>query len=88
MLGSGDVLETVCEYMYYNLKHKESKDVQDMKLPTELLLQLVVAANYLDGVIELGKNNAHTNELTRPHSMTDKTGLPSYDEGQAMIPMK
>ena len=46
---SGVVLEKVCEYLYYNEKHKESKDVPDMEIPPELCLELLMAADYLDG---------------------------------------
>lgn len=43
------MLEKVCEYLYYNEKHKDSKDVPDMELPTELCLELLMAADYLNG---------------------------------------
>jgi hypothetical protein len=46
---SGVVLEKVCEYLYYNQKHAESKDVPDMEIPPELCLELLIAADYLDG---------------------------------------
>jgi transcription elongation factor B subunit 1 len=46
---SGVVLEKVCEYLYYNQKHMESKDVSDMDIPPELCLELLIAADYLDG---------------------------------------
>jgi hypothetical protein len=46
---SGVVLEKVCEYLYYNQKHAESKDVSDMDIPPELCLELLIAADYLDG---------------------------------------
>jgi transcription elongation factor B subunit 1 len=42
-------LEKVCEYLYYNQKHAESKDVSDMDIPPELCLELLIAADYLDG---------------------------------------
>jgi elongin-C len=41
------VLEIVCEYLYYKQKHVGAKDVSDMDFPTELLLELVMAADYL-----------------------------------------
>lgn len=44
---SGVVLEKVCEYLYYNLKHKDEKDVPDMEIPPELCLELLMAADYL-----------------------------------------
>lgn len=43
------VLEKVCEYLYYNQKHTESKDVPDMEIQPELCLELLIAADYLDG---------------------------------------
>jgi hypothetical protein len=48
---SGAVLEKVCEYLYYNQKHAESKDVPDMEIPPELCLELLLAADYLDGEV-------------------------------------
>ena len=47
-LNSGVVLEKVCEYLYYNLKHKDQKDVPDMEISPELCLELLMAADYLD----------------------------------------
>ncbi|KAF2189839.1 transcription elongation factor-like protein B polypeptide 1 [Zopfia rhizophila CBS 207.26] len=44
---NGVILEKVCEYLYYNQKHEESKDVPDFDLPPELCLELIVAADYL-----------------------------------------
>lgn len=43
------MLEKVCEYFYYNQKYKDSKDVPDMDIPTELSLELLMAADYLNG---------------------------------------
>ncbi len=48
-LHSALVLEKVCEYFYYNEKNKDAKDVPDMDIPTELSLELLIAADYLDG---------------------------------------
>lgn len=48
VLYSGVVLEKVCEYLYYNLKHKDAKDVPDMEIPPELCLELLMAADYLN----------------------------------------
>ncbi|KAK5107636.1 hypothetical protein LTR62_000971 [Meristemomyces frigidus] len=45
---NGVVLEKVCEYFYYNKKNHGAMNVPDPDLPTELLLELVVAADYLD----------------------------------------
>jgi hypothetical protein len=48
---SGVVLEKVCEYLYYNQKNSNSKDVSDMDIPPELCLELLIAADYLDGLL-------------------------------------
>lgn len=45
---NGMVLEKVVEYFYYHEKHRESKEVPDMEIPSELCLELLVAAEYLD----------------------------------------
>jgi transcription elongation factor B subunit 1 len=45
---NGVVLEKVCEYLYYNQKHFNNKDVSDMDIPPELCLELLIAADYLD----------------------------------------
>jgi elongin-C len=42
------VLEKVCEYLYYNVRHQGQKGVPDMDLPAELALELALAADYLD----------------------------------------
>ena len=47
--NSGLVLEKVCEYFYYNEKHKNSKDVPDIDVSAELCLELLMAADYLNG---------------------------------------
>ena len=47
---SGVVLEKVCEYLYYNEKHRNVKDVPDMEIPPELCLELLMAADYLNGI--------------------------------------
>jgi transcription elongation factor B subunit 1 len=49
-MRSGVVLEKVCEYLYYNQKHFNNKDVSDMDIPPELCLELLIAADYLDGM--------------------------------------
>jgi hypothetical protein len=46
---SGVILEKVCEYLYYNETHKDSKDVPDMEIPPELCLELLMAADFLNG---------------------------------------
>ena len=42
-------MEKVCEYLLYNEKYKDVKDVPDMDIPPELCLELLMAADYLDG---------------------------------------
>lgn len=44
----GRVLERVVEYLYYNEKYRESVDVPDLDIPSELCLELLMAAEYLD----------------------------------------
>lgn len=46
--NSGVVLEKVCEYFLYNEKNKEQSNVPDMEIPSELCLELLMAADYLD----------------------------------------
>jgi elongin-C len=45
---NGVVLEKVCEYLYYNEKHRDAKDVPDLDIPPELCLELLMAADYLN----------------------------------------
>ncbi|KAI6898615.1 hypothetical protein KC318_g9413 [Hortaea werneckii] len=45
---NGIVLEKVCEYFYYNERNKDARDVPDMDFPTELCLEILMAADYLD----------------------------------------
>ena len=47
-LRSGIVLEKVAEYFYYNYKNRNQEDVQDMDIPPELCLELLMAADFLD----------------------------------------
>ena len=54
--GSGIILEKVCEYLYYNEKHKQSKDVPDMEIPPQLCLELLMAADYLHGSYTTGNS--------------------------------
>lgn len=46
---SGMVLEKVCEYLCYNLKYKDQADVADFDISPEMSLELLMAADYLDG---------------------------------------
>ncbi|KAG0684152.1 elongin C [Pichia californica] len=43
----GSVLEKVVEYLYYNDKYKDCIDVPEFNVPTEMALELLVAADYL-----------------------------------------
>lgn len=47
---SGIVLEKVAEYFYYNYKNRDAEDVQDMDVPPELCLELLMAADFLDSM--------------------------------------
>ena len=48
-MNSGVLLEKVCEYFYYNEKHKGARDVPDMEIPADMCLQLLMVADYLNG---------------------------------------
>lgn len=65
-IRSGLVLEKVCEYFYYNEKHKNSKDVPDIDVPAELCLELLMAADYLNGAFLLGDGEVYI----LPHLLT------------------
>ncbi|TKA65615.1 hypothetical protein B0A55_07291 [Friedmanniomyces simplex] len=45
---NGMVLEKVCEYFYYSEKNENARDVTDLDFPTEMCLELLMAADYLD----------------------------------------
>jgi transcription elongation factor B subunit 1 len=46
---SGPILEKVCQYFYYKLRHTNSKEaLPQFPLPPEIALELLMAANYLD----------------------------------------
>jgi transcription elongation factor B subunit 1 len=40
----------VCDYLYFNLKYKDVTDVPEFDIPPEMALELLVAADYLDGM--------------------------------------
>jgi transcription elongation factor B subunit 1 len=46
---SGIVLEKVAEYFCYSYKNRNMEQVPDMEIPPELCLELLMAADYLDG---------------------------------------
>jgi len=46
---SGVVLEKVCEYLYYYERYRDVKSPPDMEIPTELALELMLAADFLNG---------------------------------------
>lgn len=53
------MLEKVCEYLYYNEKHKDSTNVADMDIPPELCLELLMAADYLSGALYAERTNGN-----------------------------
>ncbi|CCH43283.1 hypothetical protein BN7_2831 [Wickerhamomyces ciferrii] len=44
----GRLLNKVVEYLYYNNKYKDSVDVPEFNIPTEMALELLVASDFLD----------------------------------------
>lgn len=44
---NGNLLNKIVEYLYYNLKYKDSVDVPEFDIPTEMSLELLVASDYL-----------------------------------------
>lgn len=45
----GDVLEKVVDYLYYHWEHKERVgETEEFEVPTEMALELLMAADYLD----------------------------------------
>jgi len=45
---SGVVLEKVCEYLYFNDRYHDMRDVPDMDFPPEISLELALAADFLN----------------------------------------
>ncbi|KAF2745164.1 POZ domain-containing protein [Sporormia fimetaria CBS 119925] len=45
---NGVILEKVCEYLYYNQKWADAKNVPDMEIPPELCLELLMTADFLN----------------------------------------
>lgn len=46
-LLTGPVLEEVCKYLYYAERNQDEIDVPDPPIPTDMCLELIVAADYL-----------------------------------------
>ncbi|SPO03856.1 related to Elongin C transcription elongation factor [Cephalotrichum gorgonifer] len=44
---SGDIMEKVVEYFHYWYRYRDSTTVPDLEIPTELCLELLVAADFL-----------------------------------------
>lgn len=46
----GDVLECIVEYLYYHYKYRDldTTDVPEFNIPTHLVLELLVKADYLE----------------------------------------
>eukprot|EP00798_Chlamydomonas_sp_ICE-L_P030349 gene30349-35353_t len=47
---STPILEKVCQYFYYKLRYQNSttKNIPEFKVPPEVALELLMAANFLD----------------------------------------
>ncbi|CAL5229677.1 g13045 [Coccomyxa viridis] len=47
---SAPILEKICEYFYYRLRHmnESSKTIPEFCIPPEMALELLKASNYLD----------------------------------------
>lgn len=47
----GDILECIVEYLYYQYKYKDKVDggdIPEFNIPTQIALELLVKADYLD----------------------------------------
>ncbi|EHA47606.1 hypothetical protein MCOR27_000652 [Pyricularia oryzae] len=44
---NGVVLSKVVEYFHYWYKHRDDQDVPDLEIPTELCLEILMAADFL-----------------------------------------
>lgn len=49
LMSRGDVLNEVCRYLNYNYKSMDLNNVEDMELDIKLVLQTLIAADYLQG---------------------------------------
>ena len=47
--NSGEILEVVADYLMYAERYKNEREVPDMEIPIELTLDVLLAADYLDG---------------------------------------
>lgn len=47
-MSSGDVLEVIAQYLYHAEKYKDVKDPPDLDIPLEVVLDLLLAAEYLN----------------------------------------
>lgn len=45
----GVILEKVVEYLYYHLRYRDEKEIPDFEFGAEFALNLLVAADFLDG---------------------------------------
>ena len=46
-------LDKCCEYCYYNYANKDNPNPDEFKLPVEMALELLIAADFLDGKLRL-----------------------------------
>lgn len=65
----GVLLEKVCEYFYYHLKYRDAKEVPEFQFGPELALNLLVAADFLDGT------PFHPISLQKKFTETDSSSL-------------
>ncbi|QIW98856.1 hypothetical protein AMS68_004374 [Peltaster fructicola] len=45
---TGETLEVVAQYLYHKEKYLDTKDAPDLDLPLESVLEVLMAADYLD----------------------------------------
>ncbi|OLL25376.1 Elongin-C [Neolecta irregularis DAH-3] len=46
-----ELLEKVCDYLYYHVKYKEHVERPDFDIPPHMALELLVAADFLDSTV-------------------------------------
>ncbi|ANZ74238.1 BA75_00209T0 [Komagataella pastoris] len=44
----GVLMEKIIQYLHYNFQYKDQVDVPEFDIPTEMALELLVAADFLD----------------------------------------